>query len=255
VSRAGVRQRLGRMAVDITDGAIKGSALVLAAHPDDETIACGGVILRKVAAGQPVTIYVASDGRASHDSQHITPHQLAAMRREEMSECARRLGVEPDDVRWAGFPDGALRRHEKELTAQVRALIDELKPDEVYVTGAFEPHADHAVLGRAARRASRSSDSRVLEYPIWLWSQWPLPRRDGLSAMVNAALVLGGLRRRALRIDVGEHAPAKAHALAAHVSQVGRPVGLPDGVPWELLPPAIDEVAECPYELFLPYRR
>src|SRR5262249_47639441 len=155
----------------------------------------GGVILRKVNAGQSVTVYVASDGRSSHHSSHITADQLAAMRQEEMLECARRLGLEPQDVRWGGFPDGALRSHEKALSDQVRELIDDVKPDEVYVTGAFEPHADHAALGRAARRAASDWEFQLLEYPIWLWSQWPLPRRDGPSAMLNAAAVLSGLRR------------------------------------------------------------
>ena len=55
--------------------------LVIAPHPDDETIACGATITRKRAAGTPVTVLVVADGRyAQPGSRHITPADLAAIR-------------------------------------------------------------------------------------------------------------------------------------------------------------------------------
>ena len=75
------RTALGRTAHDLTDVVATRSALVLAPHPDDETIGCGATILRKVAAGTPVTVFVATDGRHSHRSAALRRHPDRAARR------------------------------------------------------------------------------------------------------------------------------------------------------------------------------
>ena len=97
---------LRRAARDRTDDCEQRSALVLAPHPDDETLGCGATIMRKLAAGRQVTVAVATDGRYSHRSNHVTPEQLADLRRVEMEEAGRRLGLSTGDIRWGGFVDG-----------------------------------------------------------------------------------------------------------------------------------------------------
>jgi LmbE family N-acetylglucosaminyl deacetylase len=252
------RSAVRAAATDTTDASATVSALILAPHPDDETLGCGATILRKVAAGQAVTIWVAVDGRHAQRSEDLSGEVLADIRRAEMVEAANRLGLPGHALRWGGFEDQTLSRREDVLVELIRGLLVELNPDEVYVTGVFEPHPDHAALGRAARQAMRETGvhARLMEYPIWLWSQlWHgirIPLRTRLAAAAAAADVLL-LRRPAVRVRCEEFLAAKQHALAAHASQVGRPDQVPGHKPWRSLPEPILAAAADSVELFLPW--
>jgi LmbE family N-acetylglucosaminyl deacetylase len=243
-----------RIARDATDRAAAGSALVLAPHPDDETLGCGATILYKVAAGTSVTIAVLSDGSAFHDGAHMTPDETAAFRHAETVEAVRRLGLPADAVRWYAYRDGALQAHEAELVKVIRELVEEVRPDEVYVTGAFEPHPDHSALGRAARAAVRGTDVRLLEYPIWLWAASPVAFGMRTDAVVEATLPMLACRR-VLKVRTGAYLQAKAHAIAAHDSQLNRPPTVPSDEVWPLLPREILSQARHPVELFFPWPR
>jgi LmbE family N-acetylglucosaminyl deacetylase len=245
IARAG----LLTSARDETDTVAGRSALVLAPHPDDETLGCGATILRKVAAGTPVTVAVVTDGRHSHRSEHLSPDSLAALRRAEMSEAASRLGLAPAAVRWGNFEDGTLTTTFDDLFAYVSGLLAELRPDEVYTTCADEPHPDHAALGRAARAAAAASGARVLEYPVWLWGSWPLRRGDRLGSTLDAAGAIA--RRKAVKIRSGDYRTGKLHALEAHESQLRRPAAVPGSEPWAGLPPGVLSAAADQSELFL----
>lgn len=241
-----------RVARDMTDQVAGRSALVLAPHPDDETLGCGATILRKVTAGTPVTVAVLSDGSGFHDNGHLTREQTAALRRDETVEAVRRLGLPADALRWYGYPDGALGAHEAQLEDVVRDLVAQLRPDEVYVTGAFEPHPDHAALGRATRRAVRGTGTRLMEYPIWLWTASPLAFGDGTGAVARGARPMLACRR-VRKVSTDPYLDAKDHALAAHDSQLERPADLPAGAAWPVLPQSVLRQARHPVELFLPW--
>jgi LmbE family N-acetylglucosaminyl deacetylase len=243
-----------RVARDATDRVAHRSALVLAPHPDDETLGCGATIMRKVAAGTPVTIAVISDGSAFHDSAHLSREDTTALRHAETVEAARRMGLPADALRWYGYEDGALEAHEAELTQVVRELLDEIRPDEVYVTGAFEPHPDHCALGRAARRAVRGTDAQLLEYPIWLWAVSPVAFGMHTGAVARATLPML-LCRRVHKVRAEGYLDAKWHAIAAHDSQLNRPPTVPADLVWSLLPAPILRQARHPVELFLPWGR
>jgi LmbE family N-acetylglucosaminyl deacetylase len=216
-----------RLAADRTDACADTSALVLAPHPDDETLGCGGVIARKVAAGTPVTVVVLTDGRDCPRDPAWTDEYLVALRQREATEATGRLGLAPESLRCMGFVDGTLAGHEDQLVKTIDALVAELRPDEVYVTGAWEPHPDHAALGRAARRAVRGA--RLLEYPVWLWEGTPLTPgvRAGTVLAGMAGLLVPG---RAVTVRTGGHLAAKRAAITAYRSQLDVPASLPPGL-------------------------
>jgi LmbE family N-acetylglucosaminyl deacetylase len=243
-----------QVARDETAGSAARSALVLAPHPDDETLGCGATILRKVAAGAAVTVVVVTDGRHSHRSDKLSPEELAALRRTEMAEAGRRLGLPVGALRWAGFEDGTLTEREDDLASYLIALLAEVRPQEVYTTCAEEPHPDHSALGRAARRAAAAQQvdpPRVLEYPVWLWGSWPLRRGARLRSTVDALGLIAG--RRVTKVRTGEHLAGKLHALEAHDSQLRRPSAVPADQEWPVLPPELLAAASDGVELFLPW--
>jgi LmbE family N-acetylglucosaminyl deacetylase len=253
------RRRIRQIATDITDLVTRRSALVLAPHPDDETLGCGGTILRKVAAGTPVTVVIVSDGRHSHQSAYLTPDGVGALRRAEVTEAIRRLGLPSGSLRMLEYEDRRLTPYEDELVGVVGKLIAELGPEEVYVTGVFEPHPDHSALGRAARRAVELSTRQplLLEYPIWMWSQMydggiAAPVRTRLeTARQGMELLL--LRRTPVAVRTADVVASKMYALDAHASQMGHPAGIPDSEPWWALPKPLLDAAADRVELFVPW--
>jgi LmbE family N-acetylglucosaminyl deacetylase len=256
-----IRPRVRRAARDETSLVTRRSALILAPHPDDETVGCGASILRKLAADTAVTVVVVTDGRHSHPNPYIGPDEMRELRAAELAEATSRLRLPMGSVRQLGYADRSITAHEDTLVDVIGDLIAELRPEEIYVTGAFEPHADHAALGRAARRAvARSAvafgaETPVLyEYPIWLWFSLPsfAPWRSRLATMKRAADVLL-LRRRPVKVDSTGYVDTKMHALAAYASQLGRPAAVPESHPWVPLPPSLLAFASDSVELFLPW--
>jgi LmbE family N-acetylglucosaminyl deacetylase len=249
-ARRVARLAIVRSARDVTDASAERSALVIAPHPDDETLGCGALVLRKRASGARVTILVVTDGAHSHASRSLTPEQLAELRRLELDEAVARLGLEPGELRRGGIEDGTVSAHEDELAIAIATLLAETHAEEVYATSALEHHPDHAAVGRAARRAAVVAGVPLFEYPIWLWNSWPLQRPGSLGSLVDAAQRVVG--RRAVSVSTSGFRAAKLHALAAHESQLRRPPGVSQDEPWTVLPASVIDFARDDVELFFP---
>jgi LmbE family N-acetylglucosaminyl deacetylase len=146
------------------------SAVVVAAHPDDEVLGAGGTIAIMAAAGVPVRLVAVTDGEASHPG--ADPVAVARTRATETAAALDLLGASGIEVTRLGFPDTGLAAREDELTKVLREQCAGfgvcLAPWE------GDAHADHEAVGRAARRAGRLTGAQVLTYPIWMW-HWARP--------------------------------------------------------------------------------
>ncbi len=129
----------------------RGTVVVVAPHPDDETIGCGGAILLHKARGDRVVVVQVSGGEAGDpDARFGDAAALIATRRREAKAAAERLGV--DEVRTLAFPDGKLAPDEP-LVAALVAEFDRTCPAIVYAPSLLECHPDHLAAGLAAGRA------------------------------------------------------------------------------------------------------
>lgn len=98
--------------------------IVLAAHPDDETLGAGGFLARLHAAGAGIEVLLCTAGEASHPgSRTTTPEQLAAVRLGEFEGALEKL---VPGVRWQflGLPDGQLSGYRSEIEARLRDAIE-----------------------------------------------------------------------------------------------------------------------------------
>ena len=142
--------------------------VVVAPHPDDETLGAGGFIADACAAGCAVQIVVMSDGCASH----VGVANLAAKRQDEARHAALRLGVQLPVAFW-GFPDGALDHHVRELTSRLQIVLAGAR----IVLGPVpdDGHADHDSTSAAIRGALRELDPsdrpESWMYAVWAWQR------------------------------------------------------------------------------------
>ena len=216
-----------------TLGALRARTLVFAPHPDDEVLGCGGTIVLKVRSGAQVQVAIMTDGRTSH-SRLLAPAELVRIREDEAREAAARLGLPPQAYRFLGFEDDALTQHAETARAQVRELIEQFRPEEIYVPHDRDFLSDHVATNTVVRAALAGYGHAVavLEYPVWLWNTWPWTDGRGngrLAGLLDLAALVFGCRAH---IDVRAAQPVKAHALAAYRSQLERRDGNPD---WPVL--------------------
>ncbi len=160
---------LSRRGTDVTAAAARRSCLVLAPHPDDETLGCGATIMRKLDAGTAVTVIVISDG-ATWPPDHPPADNIATRDAELRASCAI-LGLPEADLVHLDFPETRLDTVGDALVDAVADAITTHAPDDVLVTSEADPHADHAALAGATKRAVAGRRVRLLAYPIWQWTR------------------------------------------------------------------------------------
>jgi LmbE family N-acetylglucosaminyl deacetylase len=182
--------------------------IVLAAHPDDETLGAGGLMATAAARGIRVVVVVATDGDASHPDSPTWPRQ--ALARERRVELARAVdSLAPGSaLSFLGLPDGQLRERRKNLTRRVRsAILDETGEDPpralVVAPWSGDGHRDHRILGEVAEDLSAELGHRALGYPIWFW-HWAHPSEIDTKAW--AVLTLEPTALAAKRRALHEHA-------------------------------------------------
>lgn len=141
------------------------SAVVLAAHPDDETLGAGGFVSMMHSRGTKITLVLASRGEASHSQD------VSHVRREEFANAATEIapGCTTIDL---GIPDGALREHRDELRDGLRTAIR----DTTLIVAPWrgDGHRDHRIAGEVAVEIADEAGIAVLEYPVWMW-HWAEP--------------------------------------------------------------------------------
>ena len=181
--------------------------VVVAPHPDDEVLACGGLVAMHRDQGGEVAVIAVTDGEASHaDSPLWQAHELAATRHAERTAGLRQLGVHDDAITRLSLPDGGVAQCLLRLALKLQRL---LRPSDVVVTTwRLDGHPDHDATGLAASLACPAVGCRLIEAPVWMW-HWANPGDPFVPW------------HRLQRLPLQPHAhERKQAALAAHASQL-----------------------------------
>jgi LmbE family N-acetylglucosaminyl deacetylase len=144
------------------------TAVVVAAHPDDEVLGVGGLMSMLAAAGARLRLVAVTDGDGSHRG-HADPGELARQRTAETAAALRALGAPAAEVIRLRLPDSAVASHEDELAAALASLAGGF--DACFAPWDHDLHPDHEAAGRATRRASPAC---LYYYPVWMW-HWASP--------------------------------------------------------------------------------
>ena len=191
----------------------EGALVVLAPHPDDETIGCSSLLLACAEARRAVAVVALTDGEGSHRGSALTPPlKLAEIRRAEQEAAVACLYGEGAEWLRLSLPDGASARSPRLIDAveSVAALCRRLGASALAAPHPDDPHPDHhaaAAIAHAVR--DRRPALRLLNYEVWsrrLTDETPF-RREGLTPF-------------RLPTDIR----AKRAALQEHASQLGRVV-------------------------------
>jgi LmbE family N-acetylglucosaminyl deacetylase len=200
--------------------------IVVAPHPDDETLGAGGLIYTWASVHHiPVTIISVTDGEAARPEVA----GLADIRRRELDAARHDLAPEGIDVIRLQLPDGQVTEYSDALMT----AIDRNTPDGATIIAPFaqDGHPDHNAAGNAAIQVAQRRGLAIAQYPIWAWHQTT-------PAIFND--------RRLGRFDLTPSArQAKQNAIHRFDSQLSdRPGGA-------IVPAYVLEYFSRPYEMFV----
>lgn len=146
--------------------------LVMAAHPDDEAIGCGGTIAKHAGSGGEVHLCIVTRGYTPDWSQEYLKNI-----EKEIEKVRETLGIK--QVHLLGFPTVKLDTiPQKELNDSIQRVVDGVGPQVVYIPHRGDLNKDHRLLFEAALVATRPVDSpvrRILSYEALSVTEWGQP--------------------------------------------------------------------------------
>jgi LmbE family N-acetylglucosaminyl deacetylase len=161
------------------------NVLVVAPHPDDEAIGCGGALCLHAMRGDRVTAVFLTSGELG--LKHLPQEEAWRVRESEAEEAALVLGLS----RWTFLrcPDWLLGEHIAEAAARVQKVLVDEQPDLLYLPHSGESHPDHQVALPIVRAAlcSYRHPSDLFLYEVWT----PLSQYDqvkDISAVMERKL-------------------------------------------------------------------
>lgn len=244
--------------VDITAEAVADPRplLVIAPHPDDETIGCAVLMARRRDAGRPVVVVVVSDGETSHRSLTLEPSELGRLRRQESMSACGLLGVL--DVRFLGFGERDLREVDERLVLALATLIIQTDPGWVAIPYRCDWHPEHVVVHDAASSALRRAAfaGTAHEYPVWAWADGAASARPMAMPWTRLAALMGSRKvgrstPQAHLVRTGDYAARKRAAFARYLTQVTNYTG---EATWQPFPAGwIDTFVDGP-EVYFPHQ-
>ena len=197
-----------------TSEAFEGVTVVIAPHPDDESLGCGGTIALLKKAGKEVKIIFVSDGSLSHPNSKKYPAPLLVkLREKEALSAVKILGVKKGDCYFMRLKDGSLPgKKQNEFNETVNAIAKVLEPlnaGTVLLPWKNDPHKDHKACWQIVTEAIKQLNISVslLHYLIWFWERGTAEKE--LLQSVNW-----------YQIDITSVLHLKLKAISAHKSQV-----------------------------------
>ncbi len=164
--------------------------LVLAPHPDDDIIGCGGTLSLYHERGAEITSVYMTDGRKGNE--RYGEEELVAIRKDEAARAAQVIGV--DNLVFLDNRDNELSATESTVSALLEVIKD-FAPEAVFLPFLLDEHPDHM----ATNRIFLSAIKRLPEFRCYAYGVWtPLPSFNVVVDVTESQ----GIKDKALR----EHA-------------------------------------------------
>lgn len=192
-----------------------GAVLVVAPHPDDEVIGCGGTLLRHADAGDEVTVAYLTRGESSRGYPWLTAEERQATRVAEAKASCGVLHV--SDTIFLDGADGHCAEPQVAATLQdqLADVIHSRQPKVIYVPHADDNHPDHAAAYRLVREIVQASDLDPIVYQYELWS--PMSADFAVDVSGQMKRKIKAIKRHHLALDAFDYVPTMI-GLAAYRS-------------------------------------
>lgn len=177
--------------------------LVVAAHPDDEVLGCGGTIAKMAAQGSEVVILILGEGGMSRSD--ATGDEVSRLQA-DAQKSASLLGAH--SVRFASLPDNQFDSISMlEVVKEVEAVIEDVKPEIVFTQHGGDLNVDHQITFQAVMTATRPMQGECVRalyaYEVASSTEWAFQKFEPAF-------------RPSLFIDVTDFMDQKLEAMSAY---------------------------------------
>lgn len=147
--------------------------LVIAPHPDDEILGCGGTMIKNIKAGNEVYVCIVTKG-----CPPLYKPERTAINQQDARTCHQHIGVKK--TFFLDFPAAMLETVERfDLNGKILDVIRELQPDEVYIPHWGDMQKDHQIVADAAmvalRPKYRPQVKKIFGYETMSETAWNAP--------------------------------------------------------------------------------
>lgn len=140
--------------------------VVVAPHPDDETLGIGGLLAALLRRHLPLAVILVTDGESGHAATD-TPLRAALGRARPLESllALHELGWARPHVYRLQLPDGDVAAHEHALARRLARLLH--ADDHVLTTWRYDGDADHEATARAVARVATDKRCACAQFPVW----------------------------------------------------------------------------------------
>ncbi|WP_284947371.1 PIG-L deacetylase family protein [Acidisoma cladoniae] len=236
-----VRQAWNELPLATLDEVLQGRVpLIIAPHPDDESLGCGGLIAQCCAAGIPPHVVILTDGCHSHPgSVTHPPERLRNLREQEARDALLLLGLPHGHSWFMGLMDSDVPSAGPSFQFAARRIAGICENHDckvIITTWRHDPHCDHEAAATLGEHVAVREGIALLSYPVWGWT---LPDDQ----------VVDEPQPRGWRLDISSEIDLKQQAIATHATQYGGVVlDDPEGF---TLPDGLLDIFRRPVETFL----
>jgi LmbE family N-acetylglucosaminyl deacetylase len=215
---------------------VPSSVLVVAAHPDDEILGCGGTMARLIHDGRDVRIAILAEGMSSRYARRedTDQHQLQLLHA-QAQQAADSVGAK--ELVLCKFPDNRLDTVPLlEVVKTVENLVSRFRPEVIYTHHPSDLNIDHGVVHRAVLTATRPTKGQLVreiyafEVPSsteWSFQQFEPSFRPNVFVDVSETLEIKIAALRCYDTETREFPhPRSAEALRAIAARWGSVAGL-----------------------------
>lgn len=157
--------------------------LVVAAHPDDEILGCGGTIAKRANNGDQVFIIILGEGVTSRDKKRVQNRRKReiTLLREQASKAAKIVGAKK--LLFRDLPDNRFDTWALlDIVKLIEQSLEDIKPDIVFTHSSADLNVDHVITHRAVLTATRpypgQSVKELYAFEIPSATEWAFPRSE-----------------------------------------------------------------------------
>ncbi len=143
--------------------------LIIAPHPDDEILGCGGLIQYALKKNVRVDLIILTNGEASH-SGCCEKKDISLNRKKLTYKAAQTIGLPQENIHKLSFKDGQVSVDDVQNYVQLYKLLNNIKPRQIFIPHQNEGWNDHVVVKSLIDSFIRENKQiAVYEYLVWSW--------------------------------------------------------------------------------------